>query len=209
MSAASKRPRQKKRRRKPRSVPFQPRPERLTRSGGFGAGLAMARGYPVVQLGQDEIGYCMNPARPDSCLSAALATATQIPVEQVPDLKLDKRLQAGEDAETISRESWARIAKWLDSRGLRLVFHDAVPVDRERWVGVIRGALPDSDVVTQFGLDLGRANNPFLDHCLVMSHGRVVFDPAISLSPQLPSGVRLPRWRPSQVEYGLSFGREE
>ena len=34
----------------------------------------------------DEIGYCMGPYPPfDDCLRAAIATAVQHPIEQVPD----------------------------------------------------------------------------------------------------------------------------
>ncbi len=164
--------------------------------------------HPVVQLGDDGVGYCMHPTRPDGCLRVALATATQIPVDQVPDLHLDQRVRAGEDPEEISRDSWARIEQWLSGRGLRLVIHDAVPVDRDRWVGVIGGRV-DEAAMAAVGVEMGNADNPFLDHCIVLSYERIVFDPAVSLKPQLPPGMRLPTWQLSQIEYGLSFDRKE
>ncbi len=164
--------------------------------------------HPVLQLGADGVGYGMHPTRPDGCLRAALATATQIPVDQVPDLHLDQRVRAGEDPEEISRDAWARIGEWLSGRGLRLVLHDAVPVDRDRWVGVIGGRV-DEAAMAAVGVEMGNADNPFLDHCIVLSYERIVFDPAVSLKPELPRGMRLPTWQLSQIEYGLSFDRKE
>ena len=164
--------------------------------------------HPVVQLGDDGVGYCMHPTRPDGCLRAALATATQIPVDQVPDARVDQRVHAGEDPEEISRDSWARIVEWLSGRGLRLVIHEAIPVERERWVGVIGGRV-DEAAIAAVGVESGNADNPFIDHCIVMSHERIVFDPAVSLKPQLPRGMRLPTWQLSQIEYGISFDPKE
>ena len=197
-----------------RPAHLPPAESRLSTPGALdsGARMTMVRGHPVVSLVEDgsEIGYCMRPTGTDDCFRAALATATQIPVEQVPDLRLDRRLRKGEDVERINRESWERMAEWLDGRGLELVFHRDVPVDRERWVGVCRGPTEaTAAVATAAGFRLG--DNPFNNHCLVMSYGDIVFDPAIGLelSDWLPRGARLRSWHPSQVVYGVSFDPKE
>jgi hypothetical protein len=43
----------------------------------------------------------------------------------------------------------------------------------------------------------------FGDHCLVMSGDRVIFDPSCSVN--LPPGLRIMRFDPSRISYGLSF----
>ena len=152
---------------------------------------------PTARLAKDGIGYYADPVRWDDCLRAAIATATQIPVGQVPDLRLHERLDAGDDPDEISEESWLRIARWAEDRGLRLMLHDTVPADRERWIGVCEYTPTwDED-----------EPNPFPDHCLVMSYGRVIFDPAASVIA--PRGMRLRTWDADDVTYGLSFDRKE
>ena len=146
-------------------------------------------GGPVVQLDNGDTGYCAHPRRWDDCFRAAIATATQIPIELVPDPQLHRRLRAGQTADEINEESWQAISRWLHRRGLQLVLHDTVPVDRERWIGVCRW--PD------------HPTNPFADHCLVMSYDRIIFDPA--RSAVAPPGKRLRTWRGDEVTYGLSF----
>jgi hypothetical protein len=85
---------------------------------------------------------------------SAIATALQHPIEQVPDLRLDERVDAGEDPREVSASSWERIARWADRLGLKLTFHEQVPADRRRWIGVC----PDPNGSSILG-----------DHCLVMS----------------------------------------
>jgi hypothetical protein len=178
----------------------------LHRRGGL-KGVERQDRHPVVPLGDGELGYCMDPTRTDDCFRSAIATATQIPVEQVPDPRLDRRLAAGDDPQTIGRETWERLAVWLADRGLRLVFHEAVPVERERWIGVIpwvasperRSSPPAAGYIWR--------DNPFNDHCLVMTYGDIHFDPAVSA--KVPPGMRLPAWRVSDVYYGISFDRQE
>ncbi len=139
----------------------------------------------------DEVGYGMT--RPDDCMRAAIATATQVRRGQVPDLKLDRRLQGGEDPDEISRSSWERIGRWADRRGLTLTFHREVPVPRSRWIGITEG---------RYG-----ATAFFSDHCLVMSYERLVFDPAFCVRP--PAGLRLAAWHPNEITYGISFDKED
>jgi hypothetical protein len=64
----------------------------------------------------------MSPLETDTCFQASIATATQIPIEQVPDLDLDARLARGEDPNQISRSSWERIDAWARKRGLVPIF---------------------------------------------------------------------------------------
>lgn len=91
---------------------------------------------PNEHLGDGVVGYYADTTRQDDCFRAAIATATQIPIEQVPDLRLHDRLLMGDDPDEINADAWAKIAGWLDGRGLPLVQHEIVPVDRERWIGV-------------------------------------------------------------------------
>lgn len=149
---------------------------------------------PITRLENGDIGYACDPMRRDDCFRAAVATATQIHVEQLPDLRLQDRLDAGEDPDEISDESWQRIADWLDGRGLQLVVHKIVPADRERWIGVC---------VTPGLTRILDERRQFTDHCLVMSHGTVIFDPAKSV--MAPRGTEVKTWQPADVTYGLSF----
>ena len=91
-------------------------------------GLDWKRDNRRVQLGEDGVGYCADTAAMDDCFRAAIATAAQIPIREVPDLRLHVRLLEGEDPDEINVDSWQRIAQWLDGRGLQLTRHDSVPV---------------------------------------------------------------------------------
>jgi HK97 family phage prohead protease len=182
-------------------------PGGLTTRGSLAAIGAMRRvGHvlhrPVVQLGNGEIGYCMYPERLDDCLRPAIATATQIAMEQIPDPRLDERWSNGEDLDKISADTWNRLARWLYGHGLRLTCHDKVPVDRRRWVGVVEGSEPPPGMAFA---DWQWRDNPFLDHCVVAEFDRLIFDPAISLDVPRSRRGRLRSWTMADVEYGLSF----
>ncbi len=164
-------------------------------------GLRAPVAHPIVRLTEqgidwgvcpepgDEIGYAMHPHRGDDCLSAAIATCTQIPIEQVPDLKLNHRSRVGESADEISRTSWERIERWAKRQALALVVSHEVPMPLDRWIGVTEGTTP-----------LG-------GHSLVMSHDRLFFNPSCSV--HLP-GRATGRWRydPSEITYGIAFHRK-
>lgn len=144
----------------------------------------------------DEIGYGMHPYRTDDCLRAAIATATQIPIEQVPDLRLDQRLEAGEDPEEIARASWNRLSAWAAVRELTVRFwpKDALPPPRRRWVGVAN--------------DEGqRGQLAFGDHCPVMCKERLIFNPDCSVVP--PPGSEVATYYTNAILYGISFDKEE
>ena len=125
----------------PLALPEQVTAGKLLHAGALGP--LPARRRPLVQLDDQSTSYTMDPSRRDDCFRAAMATLLQIGVEQVPDPRLDERLEAGEDREQINRESWARLHEWLAGRALRLVFHhEALPVDADRWIGVARAPDP-------------------------------------------------------------------
>lgn len=159
---------------------------------------------PLARLSEDgEVGYYADPVRWDDCLRAAIATALQIPPEQIPDPRLHARLNAGDDPDEISDESWLRIAEWAERRGLQMMLHeeDEVPADRERWIGVCVYT-PRWDELWQMD-----EPNPFGDHCLVMSYDRVIFEPAARAI--VPRGMELQTWDASEVTYGISFDPRE
>ncbi len=105
--------------------------------------------------------------REDDCFCAALATLMQVDIEQLPDPRIDERLEAGDDPEVIDREAGQALAVWLTVRGWRLAYHATPPVDRGAWIGVSPG------------------EGPFSDHCLVMCLDRFVHDPASNWSAQV------------------------
>lgn len=162
------------------------------------------RAYPVVRLTEegpeygkwpqagDEVGYGMDPYRRDDCLTVAIATVLQHPIEQVPDLHLDERIKAGESPREVSDSSWERIERWLDALELVLGMHVEPPLNRSRWIGVC----PDPAGSWMLG-----------DHCLVMSHHQLVFDPSVSL--KCPPGTQVRRFDPEDISYGISFNRKE
>jgi hypothetical protein len=149
----------------------------------------------TLDLPDGTVGYLVRAPRRDDCFAAALATALQVPIDEVPDSRLTERCRAGEDLAEISRSAWQELQRWLAGRGLRVVIHRKVPVRKPRWIGVV-------------------ATTGWADHCMVMSWGRVLFDPTkdlrfAALAKILP-GRQLPRlrvrtWGPEDVAYGLSF----
>lgn len=178
--------------------------------------------HPVVRLTEhgidwgaaprpgDEVGYGMDPYRTDDCLQAAVATATQVPIEEVPDFALDRRLKRGDNVDEISRTTWERVDGWASKRGLALMYWkgDEVPVPRERWIGVIASSNTGTrTVVDASGRMIRTEGAAFNDHCLVMSHERLVFDPSCSV--KVPPGMRMLCCDPAQITYGISFEKEE
>jgi hypothetical protein len=134
------------------------------------------------------LGYPMRVPRTDDCFAAAIATTLQVPIEEVPDPRIDERLAAGEAPEEIDRRVWANLTSWLASRDLRIIPHRKVPAARRRWIGVVP------------------ISGNFRSHCLVMSHERLLFDPANNPSyiPR-PDGRKVRTYQPDQITFGLSF----
>jgi hypothetical protein len=211
---------------RPPQVDERGKRDRWSGHGSFGAWEAArerqlrARIHPIVRLTDegidwgvqpqpgDEIGYGMHPYRTDDCLQAAIATATQVPIEQVPSLDLHERRERGEDPEEISRSCWERIARWADKRDLVLTFWDQEPPARERWIGVVLAENSGNAYTVEGGrLVLSDVADAFNDHCLVMSYNRLVFDPSCSV--RLPPGRDHEAPDPSMIGYGISFEKKE
>jgi hypothetical protein len=153
----------------------------------------LAREAGPKRLPDGTLGYFGRDLRQDDCFAAAAATVLQVPVDRVPDIRLDEQLAAGRDPEQINRDAWASWKDWLARRTLRLVVHHGVPAARRRWIGVIRLPKPDA---------------PFNDHCVVMTRDRILFDPAdfaAHIFDEPDSSLVVRRWRPEHVAYGLSF----
>jgi hypothetical protein len=115
----------------------------------------------MIQLDDGTTGYYAR--RHDDCWTAAVATALQIPIGELPDPRLDYRLEDGESPEDINRSAWQEFGQFLDSRGLHMSMHRNVPVPMDRWVGVVE--LPGD----------------FCSHSLVMDRGDVIFDPSFDM----------------------------
>jgi hypothetical protein len=69
----------------------------------------------------------------DDCFTAAMATVLQVPIDQVPEPHLSKRIEAGEPPEQIELTAWQETCCWLAARGLRMILHRKVPAARRRW----------------------------------------------------------------------------
>lgn len=177
---------------------------------GTAAGTLVVTERPTVALEDGTVGYLA--ARSDDCFRAAIATAAQIPIEQVPDPRLDERVRAGEDIDQIDFDAWGRISAWLDRRGMQLVVHDTPPWERERWIGIRPGLaqlaseFPDMPPERWYSM-LEGCGVAFDDHCLIMSRERVIFDPAVGVEP--PPGMRLQPADPSKITYGITIDPKE
>lgn len=152
--------------------------------------------------------------RADDCLRPCIATVLQIPPAEVPDPRIDRRLAAGDEPLQIATDAWEQLARWLDGRGLRLVVHTgALPVDRDRWIGVCRPRSDASATERVIGMAAWANHVPgtelvgFSDHSLVMSHDRVLHDPAIRVPA--PPGLRVRGWTLTDVTYGVTFDTKE
>lgn len=115
---------------------------------------------PPRRLADGTLGYWVEKNRADDCLRAALATCLQVAPEDVPDPRLDDRRDQGWSVERVEFYAREELAEWLDGRGLRKVVHRRPPTWRRRWIGVIC------------------RSGVFSDHCLVMSRGELLHDPA-------------------------------
>lgn len=129
------------------------------------------------QLRDGTVGYHMR--RDDDCWLAALATCLQVPLDQVPDSRIDERLAAGESVKRIDATAWAAMLRWLDQRGLAIVKHAGKPTHLPRWIGIV--PVPQA----------------FASHSVVMTGDEVLFDPAVK------PGVRMVY--PVEIRHGYSF----
>ena len=96
-------------------------------------------------------------------------------------------MAARPDPELLEREIEAKMIRWMEQRGVTVVFHSSPPISERRWIGV----------VTTGGL--------YSDHCLLMSGRDCLFDPASLLPPrrdQPVSGYDL-----ADIDYGITIER--
>jgi hypothetical protein len=149
----------------------------------------------------------------DDCWAAAVATVLQVPLDDLPRARIDERLRRGESPIEIDRSVRCEFDAWLAARRLRMVLHRTVPVDSERWIGVVP------------------LKGSFQSHCLVMNKSELLFDPANLAGPNRlqeliygpfglnvdllevaalalkpvgrARGVRI--WGPGDVRYGYTF----
>ena len=138
----------------------------------------------TVRLPDGSLGWFMR--RRDDCLQAAIASVLQVPITEVPDAHIDRRLRKGEDPDELNRQMWAELAEWLAGRGLEVVVHPSVPVPADRWIGIVP------------------KEGDFQSHCLVMSHEELLHDPARGIAEfERQQKVRI--WGPDDVMFGLTF----
>jgi hypothetical protein len=167
-------------------------------------------------LADGSIGYAARPRwlggrwfpREDDCFASALATVLQVPIDELPDPRIDERLAAGESAGEIARSAKAEFGRWLVEHGLRMVKHRSLAraSSLPRWLGIC----PNEGC--------------FQDHCLVMAKDAMLFDPGsvtdmrmfgLAGAP-LRAGVglfgfgvaplvRTHIFTPAEIRYGYSF----
>ena len=95
---------------------------------------------PTTVLGDGTAGYYMR--RGDDCWPAAIATVTQVPLDEVPDLRLDEQVELGQDPAEVELWAWQTVEDWCSDQALRMVLHTQLPARRRRWIGVV--PVPDT-----------------------------------------------------------------
>jgi hypothetical protein len=149
---------------------------------------SMARGlragYYAMRLRDGSLGYVQR--RADDCFQAAIASCLQIPMHKVPDLQINRQLDAGSEPEELNRAVDETLRRWLVGQGLRLVIHPAHLPTRGRWIGVVRG--PEREEFAN-------------DHCLLMS-GR---DCLLETSKPFGALDRVVRFGFEDVDYGITI----
>jgi hypothetical protein len=115
----------------------------------------------------------------DDCWRCAVATCLSVPVERVPDPRIDERLRSNWSPEEINRRAWSEFHRWLETAGCEMVIHDKLPTHLPRWIGLVL------------------LSGSFASHTLVMSRRSVLFDPNQARNRM--------RWRAEDVGMGFSF----
>lgn len=144
-------------------------------------GFRFPREEPLVD---GTVGYFVRAPRTDDCFAAAVATALQVPIDEVPDPRIDERLAAGAAPDEIDRSAQEEMKRWLWARGLRMVGHRKLPTGLRRWIGIVQ--MPGA----------------FNSHSLVMSRHEILFDPTLFHWPDMPP---VQQCGFEQVTSGLSF----
>ena len=154
----------------------------------LGAATGRSARPSTVTLDDGTTGWCIRAPRADDCWQAVVATALQVPIEDVPDSRIDERLEDGESADEIGRSYDLEFREWLRGQRLRMTRFAVEPgrlPKLPRWIGQcpVRG--------------------DFQDHCLVMSGPDVLFDPIVTLEDQL--GRKVKAWGADDVRIGYAF----
>jgi hypothetical protein len=105
--------------------------------------------------------------RSDQCLQAAVATATQTPLDQVPDAHIDERLAAGADDDELAGQVFGDLERWAHGRGLEMLFEELAVPQPGLWIGLVK--------LRNFGMTL------FADHCLVLAGDTIAWDPCAGI----------------------------
>jgi hypothetical protein len=151
------------------------------------AKLALARPLPAPptrRLADGTVGWFIRLPRLDQCWQAAVATCLQVPLDDVPDARLDARQMEGESVERIDSSAKREFEAWLARRGLQMVEHRTPPWQHPRWIGIVP--------------DVGHFN----DHCMLMCGDRVLFDPC-------DLGYPFVKYTASDVDSGITFATSE
>jgi hypothetical protein len=114
-------------------------------------------GYMAAPLQDGTTGYFQRGM--DDCLQASIATLAGIPMDQVPDLEIDKqRFRDRRNPYEILCEATQRLDRWSDQLGLDIRAQATLPKSG-KWIGVV---------------PIGERE--FTDHCLIMSGRDCIFD---------------------------------
>ena len=113
----------------------------LAQSGRLGSLSLLAPAFvphllpATCRLPDGTIGYYMR--RADDCWRSAVATTLQVAPDGMPDSHTADRLRQGEPLADIEASAGREWDRWFADRSLGWVVHKCVPVDAERWIGIV------------------------------------------------------------------------
>ncbi len=131
----------------------------------------MRGGYFWTPLRDGTKGFLQR--RRDDCLQFAIASAAQIPPNQIPDLRIEQQFGEGTEPEEINRRNLDTMVRWMHKCGMQIMVHNEAPVSERRWIAVTPG------------------REVFGDHCVLMSRRDPLFDPSQLLPPAHDEPVSL------------------
>jgi hypothetical protein len=137
-----------------------------------------------MRLRDGSIGYVQR--RADDCFQAAIASCLRIPMHKVPDLQINRQLDAGREPEEVDRATDETMRRWLAGKGLQVKLHSGHLPTTGRWIGVVRG--PEREEFAN-------------DHCLLMM-GR---DCLLETSKPIGMLDRAVRFGYEDVDYGITI----
>jgi hypothetical protein len=145
-------------------------------------------GYFETTLRDGTIGYFQR--RTDDCVQAALATLLQMPIDRVPDLRLDRRTWIdGMHPDELQRAIEPAFAEWTARYGLTIVAHATPPRWAKRWIGLMS------------------APGVFERHCVVMTRADYLWDVSHLLVPHKDETVAINGYTLHDVSIGVTVER--